>query len=186
MNNQLLKRIAIIVCKPLILFYKLLYGNKVKFGRNILINHRFRIRGNGKLIIGNNSNLWAREEANRFQFYNSKAVITIGSNVRLNGSTFQSAKSIIVGNNTIIASAIISDTDFHKFEDPSHVLYGNTIEKPIKIGNNCWICGQSVILKGVEIGDGSVVGYRAVVTKSFPSDVVVAGNPAKIVKSKSI
>lgn len=184
MNSQLLKSIAIVACKPLILLYKILYGNKVSFGKNVLINHRFRIRGKGKLIIGDNSNLWAREESNRFQFYNPNAIIIIGNNVRLNGALFQSAKSITVGNNTIIGSAIISDTDFHKFENPDHVMFSNSIEKPVQIGNNCWICGQSVILKGVNIADGSVVGFRAVVTKDVPANVVVAGNPANIVKNK--
>lgn len=184
MNNQLVTKLAIIGCKAFILFYKLIYGNKVSFGKNTLINHRFRIRGKGKLIIGDNSNLWAREETNRFQFYNSDAVITIGSKVRLNGATFQAAKSISVGDNTIVGSATISDTDFHKFENPDHIMFGNVIEKPVQIGNNCWICGQSAILKGVKIADGAVVGFRAVVTKDVPPNVVVAGNPAVIVKTK--
>ena len=74
------------------------------------------------------------------------------------------------------------DTDFHSFSDPDHILHGNKITGPIKIGNKVWLGGQSVILKNCQIGDKSVVAFRAVVTKNFPKNVVIAGNPAKIVK----
>ncbi|OXA43960.1 Maltose O-acetyltransferase [Folsomia candida] len=53
---------------------------------------------------------------------------------------------------------------------------------PIKIGNTCWIGGRSVICPGVTIGDNVVVGAGSVVTKDVPSNVVVAGNPAKIIR----
>ena len=52
-----------------------------------------------------------------------------------------------------------------------------------RIGENCFIGGRSMILPGVEIGDGSIVGAGAIVTKSVPPGSVVAGNPAKIVRS---
>lgn len=54
--------------------------------------------------------------------------------------------------------------------------------KPVTVGNNCWIGGGAVINPGVTLGDNVVVGSGSVVTKSFPSDVVIAGNPAKIIK----
>jgi maltose O-acetyltransferase len=54
--------------------------------------------------------------------------------------------------------------------------------KPISIGQNCWIGGNAIILPGVTIGDRVIVGAGAVVTKDVPSDVVVGGNPAKIIK----
>jgi maltose O-acetyltransferase len=54
--------------------------------------------------------------------------------------------------------------------------------KPITIGNDVWIGGTSVICPGVTIGDRVVIGAGSVVTKSFPDDVVIAGNPAKIIR----
>ncbi|UZD23108.1 sugar O-acetyltransferase [Algoriphagus halophytocola] len=57
--------------------------------------------------------------------------------------------------------------------------------KPITIGNDVWIGGGAILCPGITIGDRSVVGAGAVVTKSFPSDVLVAGNPAKIIKHLS-
>jgi maltose O-acetyltransferase len=53
---------------------------------------------------------------------------------------------------------------------------------PIKIGNNVWINFNSIILKGVTIGDGSIIAAGAVVTKDIPPFVMVAGNPARIIK----
>lgn len=54
--------------------------------------------------------------------------------------------------------------------------------EPVVIGNNVWIGGSATILPGVTIGDNVVVGAGAVVTKDVPSDVVVGGNPARIIK----
>lgn len=55
-------------------------------------------------------------------------------------------------------------------------------DKPIRIGNNCWLGANAVILPGVKLGDNVIVGAGAVVTKSFPSNVMLAGNPAKKIK----
>ena len=54
--------------------------------------------------------------------------------------------------------------------------------KPITVGNNVWLGGNVVVLAGVTIGDGVVVGAGSVVTKNVPNNVVIAGNPAKIIK----
>jgi maltose O-acetyltransferase len=55
--------------------------------------------------------------------------------------------------------------------------------KPVTIGNDVWIGGKAIICPGVTIGDRSVIGAGSVVTKNVPSGVVVAGNPAKVIRS---
>ena len=56
------------------------------------------------------------------------------------------------------------------------------ISKSVLIGDNVFIGQNVTILKGVKIGDNVVIGNGAVVTKSFPDNVIIAGNPAKIIK----
>ena len=55
--------------------------------------------------------------------------------------------------------------------------------KPIKIGNNVWFGANVVVLPEVEIGNNVVVGAGSVVTKSFPDNVIIAGNPAKVIRT---
>jgi maltose O-acetyltransferase len=55
--------------------------------------------------------------------------------------------------------------------------------EPIEIGTNAWLGGGAIVLPGVTIGENSVVGAGAVVTRDVPSDVVVVGNPARVIRS---
>ena len=75
--------------------------------------------------------------------------------------------------------AYITDSDWH-------TIYDRTVRDeratPVTIGDNVWLGDHATVLKGVTIGENSVVAARAVVTKDVPANVVVAGNPAKVVK----
>lgn len=62
-------------------------------------------------------------------------------------------------------------------------MWRHSANAPIIIGENCWIGANVRICKGVEIGDNSIVAANSVVTKSVPANCIVAGNPAKIVKT---
>lgn len=53
---------------------------------------------------------------------------------------------------------------------------------PVNIGNNVWIGGRAVINPGVDIGDNVVIASGALITKDVPDNVVVGGNPARIIK----
>lgn len=56
------------------------------------------------------------------------------------------------------------------------------IAKPITVGNNVWIGGNSVVLMGVTIGNNAIIGAGSVVTKDVPENALVAGNPARVIK----
>jgi|SRR5579863_5516392 len=58
------------------------------------------------------------------------------------------------------------------------------LKPPIVIGNQAWICADAFVGPGVEVGEGAVVGARAVVVKDVPSWIVVAGNPARFIKKR--
>ena len=67
--------------------------------------------------------------------------------------------------------------------DVSHITDAWDNKGDIVIGNDVWIGYEAVILAGVTIGDGAIIGTRAVVTKDVPANAIAAGNPAKIVKT---
>lgn len=163
-------------------YFTLRYRGHVYFGTGVILNHRFSFRGRGCLTIGDHVNLWAHEEPNRFFTYKRNAHITIGAHTRLNGVTIQSATAVTIENHCDIASAILMDTDFHAIDYHTRNDVTATRTAPILIKKHVWLAGQCAILKGVTVGEGSVVGFRAVVTKDVPPNVVVAGNPAMIVK----
>jgi len=89
--------------------------------------------------------------------------------------------SIMVGSNVLFGPNVQVYTATHP-TDPFVRRSGKELGKPIKIGNDVWIGGSAVICPGVTIGDGVTVGAGAVVTKDVESYVVVAGNPAKVIK----
>ncbi len=85
-----------------------------------------------------------------------------------------------IGNDCLIAPNVSIYTSGHSLTSKYRNKTGYGI--PVTIGNNVWIGGSSVILPGVNIGDNSVIAGGSVVTKDVPSNVVVGGNPAKIIK----
>lgn len=73
----------------------------------------------------------------------------------------------------------------HNFDSLDSLIRNQgTTSKGIKIGNNCWIGSGVVILDGVTIGNGVVIGSNTLINKSIPDNVVVVGNPMRIVRSR--
>ena len=88
---------------------------------------------------------------------------------------------ITIGNNAMLAPGVHIYTATHPL-DPTERNSGYEYGKPVNIGDNVWIGGRAVICPGVTIGDNVVVAAGSVVTKDVPDNVVVGGNPAKIIK----
>ena len=89
---------------------------------------------------------------------------------------------IRIGKNCFIAPKVGIYTATHPIQAQARVA-GPEYSKPVVIGDNVWIGAGAIINPGVTIGDNVVVASGAVVTKSVPSDVVVGGNPARIIKT---
>lgn len=88
---------------------------------------------------------------------------------------------IYIGNSVAIGPNVQLLTPIHPLEVDIR-LAGWESAKPIWIEDNVWIGGGAIIMPGVRVGMNSVVGAGAVVTKDVPANVVVAGNPARIIK----
>ncbi|WP_454871154.1 maltose acetyltransferase domain-containing protein [Priestia megaterium] len=85
------------------------------------------------------------------------------------------------GDNCLLGPGVHIYTATHPI-DPNERNSGKEYAKPIIFGDNAWIGGNSVINPGVTIGDNVVIASGSVVTKDIPNNVVVGGNPAKIIK----
>lgn len=125
---------------------------------------------NGEFNMNENTNIW----------------ITHSGTLELNGGfinencTITCANHIVIGKGAHIArEAVIRDYDGHYIEDSNY-----RTSKPVFIGDNVWIGYRAMILKGVTIGEGAVVAANSVVTKDVPPHSIVAGNPAKIIRTK--
>jgi maltose O-acetyltransferase len=157
-------------------------GGRRQIGEGFICNGRLRLGGPGAIRIGDNVNAWARAEANVLLTFAPEARIEIGNNTRLNGAGLQAASLIAVGDDCILGSCTIVDTDHHSVEADRRRPGARPLTAPIKIGRNVWVAGAAAVLKGVTIGDDSVVGYGAVVGSDVPAGVIVAGNPARVVR----
>lgn len=107
--------------------------------------------------------------------------ISLGNYILISpGTSIRSAESIDIGDSTMIASdVVITDSDWHGIYDRTDYV---ATPKSVKIHKNVWIGERSIILKGTQIGENSIIGAGSVVHGDIPPNSVYAGNPAKEVK----
>ena len=122
---------------------------------------------------------------------------TVGDFTLMNGALVMAEERIEIGSHCLISWNVgIADSDFHPLAPAQRIIDAHALAPffkdrpprpklrtvPVIISDNVWIGMNAVILKGVTIGENSVVAAGAVVTKSVPANVVVAGNPAVVTK----
>ena len=152
-----------------------LYKRKFQtVGKGLYIVGRPLIHGKGKILAG--TNLYLNSLSCRIEiFAGENAEIRLGNNVIINqGVDIGALQRIEIGDETMIGDqTTVFDSDFHGID-------GNPIKtSPVIIGKHVWICAKVIILKGVSIGDNSIVGAGSVVTKDIENNTIVVGNPAK-------
>ncbi len=151
-------------------------GSKIAIGDHCVL--RSRSRNNA---IGINHRIIMRTQS-------AQAELIIGDHVGISGGAICSKTSVWIGAYCLIGSnVVIADNDFHSISpDKRYNRYRepdtDIPAEPVKIGRNVWIGSDSYILKGVTIGDNSVIGAGSIVARDIPSDCIAAGNPARVVK----
>jgi len=157
-----------------------LRGIRFEAGRNLRVDGKLDIRGPGRVIFGDNVRVamtvtpWT---------YAPEAMIEIGSDSFVNGTSFGCRRQIRIGSKAILGRCSIMDTDFHSLSIDRHNPDAPVRVAPVILEVNVWIGAQVGLLPGTTIGRNSVVGFGAVCAGVFPENVVVAGNPARVVRS---
>lgn len=169
--------------------FRLLSNCKNIKGRPV-INQPTQFMGEGNIFFGKNVNLGIEFSPyfyNGYGYIDVRALhsrISIGDNVSINNNfvLVSEGDGIEIGENTIIGTNVeITDTNSHDL-DPVNRILGAPKTCRVKIGKNVFIGGNVKILKGVVIGDNTVIGNSSVVTKSLPENTIAAGNPAKVIR----
>jgi maltose O-acetyltransferase len=135
-----------------------------------------------KIILGDNVTIYRTTKGSGSIF--DEPVLKIGNNSSIGyGTVISVAKEVVIGDHCMIAPhCIIMDSDDHPIH-PHKRKAGMSVQpedvKPIEIGHNVWIGAYSTILKGVTIGDNSVIATHSVITKDVLPNCVYAGYPAR-------
>lgn len=172
-----------------------LYKKVTSYGR-VIFYKSVRIynlqNDRNKIRIGNQTQIYGE-----LHLFGYGGEIEIGERCFIGEYTkIWSGNNITIGNDVLISDNVhIVDTNSHEMNHQERAFgylriinEGHSNKKvnintaPIKIGNYAWINFNSIILKGVTIGEGAIVAAGSVVTKDVPPFALVGGNPAKIIK----
>lgn len=155
------------------------FGRQLEWsGKPLFFEGRPRFRTAGPISLGADCHLRDGPVPIRL-ITRSGGRIVFGDRVGINfGTEITAASLVAIGDDTAIGPQVtIYDTSFHPVSEGDEVK-----TDPVEIGSNVWIGRQVLILPGVTIGDHSVVASGAIVTRDVPSRVLVAGNPAQVVR----
>jgi galactoside O-acetyltransferase len=147
-------------------------------------------RGKGKICFENNTTVGVRFSPSFFSSYayfearkiSAKIIIEENVSINNNAAIICERETITIGKNTLIGLNFqASDSDFHNL-DPLLRIEGQPDTAAVYIGSNVFIGSNVIVLKGVEIGDNTVIANGSIVTKSIPANVIAAGIPCKIIR----
>jgi len=136
---------------------------QVRFGRWVWIGHGTKIRCHeGEVSIG--------------------AKTVLGQEC-----TISAYQHVSIGEQCIVADRVmLIDFDHNVAEVERPIRVQGIYKRDVRVGNNVWIGYGAQILRGVSVGDNSIIGASAVVTKDVPANAVVAGSPARVIRMREV
>ena len=174
---------------------KLLLGRGVRFfnipnislGKWVKLDDYVQLTalGKGKILLGDNVGIGAFSRLIiSTSFNNIGSHIHIGNNVGIGEFAYLGGGGgLEIGDDCIIGQYLSCHPENHHFEEVGQLIRMQGVSrKGIRIGKNCWIGAKVTVLDGVSIGDNCVLAAGAVVTKDMPSNAVIGGVPAKVIK----
>lgn len=184
------------ILKILQIYWRWKFSKKAIIGKNVVFGRFSNISltaGSNKndILIGDNTRMFGNLKA-------AGGKIIIEEDVHIGPFSTIGAKDLVhIKRLSMISTKVdIIDNNNHPINPKDRMImnikggkpwlktWQYSDSKPIYIGENTWIGKNSLILKGVSVGANSIVAANAVVTKSVGENIIVAGNPAKIVKSE--
>ena len=180
-NVSLLEVYSTVAAKIKLFIWGIPYGKHIRIIGNIIV---FRdsesIIKIGNYCIFNSSSKLNFRGINHpciLQTGTPHAMIMIGNHVEMSGTSIVSNHSVNIGNHVLIgANCQIGDRDGHSNRYKSS-------PKPIIIENDVWLGMNVTVLKGVTIGEHSIIGANSVVTKDIPANSIAAGNPCSVIRT---
>jgi acetyltransferase-like isoleucine patch superfamily enzyme len=154
-----------------------LLGKRFSAGKRFRVYGRLSVRGPGRVIFGDDVTVWDLVTP---WTHRADAVIRVGDRTVLSGTRMGCAASITIGRDAILADCRIMDTDFHSIAVNRHDESAPVRTLPVTIGDNVWVSSQVGIMPGTTIGENSVISFGAICSGTFPANIIVAGNPARI------
>lgn len=166
-------------------------GHMRSCGSNVNFGISYLIHGAEYISIGDNFRAVTHLRIQAMCTQKEEQVIPtlkIGNNVSFEDSCHIGCiDSVSIGDGTMVASKVFITDHFHgditKDDIQTRPELRPLSHKPVKIGKNVWIGDGACILPGVTLGDNVIVGANAVVTHSFMENSVIAGCPAKLIKT---
>lgn len=178
--------------RQLFLFYlpnlKRILNSSIKYDKAPLVEQSLLITGKGKVTLGRKSKFgyklggFHKGGSIELQARSKEANIIIGNNVATNNNVFICSERSIKIEDDVLIGQNVTIMDFEAHGVQPSMRRNNVVKGDIVIGTNVWIGNNVIILKDTVLGENLIVAAGAVVSGVFPSNVIIGGVPAKIIK----
>jgi len=171
-------------------------GVKIRYPHHLCVGSNFIVEDGAEIMAlalegincGDNVTVGAFASIKPSNYYGRDLGVglTIGNNSNIGrGSYIGCSGRIIIGNNVIMGPRVSLFAENHCFEDVTRPIREQGVQREfITIEDDCWLASNTVITAGVTIGNGSIVAAGSIVTNDVPPYCIVAGSPARVIRSR--